>query len=371
MAEEPQVHQGLTDEGIIDVPGLASRWVRLADGRRAHYMTSGDKGPAVILLHGGIEGSSGTAGWRFMAPFLGANGFRVYCPDRPAYGLADTSNLAYLDAGPKAQVEFIKMFADALCLDTFHLAGNSAGCTASAWFVINHPDRIKSVAFIAGGIGDVAGPKKVAPAQSKFTPSPDFQRKAFDGSSAESMKEMMASIIYREAAVSPEMVEMRVRAAKTQRAAREGLGGPTIGRQLALTDDPNILQFMSTKERITRLTFPMIYLYGLLDVLLPVENGFNQEDHVSNIQFFYPDETGHQGQTDRPDIFNQTFLEFFRDGKVSWPTAQAAGVSLRRPIDPNRVEEPEGGFPAPKPEIYSDITTLRAGLKALNLKSEL
>jgi len=48
----------LTDEGIIEVPGLASRWVRLASGAKAHYVTSGDSGPAVLLLHGGLPGSS-------------------------------------------------------------------------------------------------------------------------------------------------------------------------------------------------------------------------------------------------------------------------------------------------------------------------
>jgi 2-hydroxy-6-oxonona-2,4-dienedioate hydrolase len=109
----------------------------------------------------------------------------------------------------------------------------------------------------------------------------------------------------------------------------------------------------------------MIYFYGLLDVLLPVENGFNQEDHVPNIQFFYPDEAGHQGQTDRPAVFNQAFLEFFRDGKVSWPTAREAGVSLRRPINPKLVEEAPGGFPQPNPGMYADIATLRRGLNAL------
>src|SRR3984885_14658358 len=108
---------GLTEENIIHIPGLYSRWVRLANGAKAHYVTSGETGPAVILLHGGIEGSSGTAGWRFMCNFLGENGFRVYAPDRPAYGLSDTSNIAYLEAGFKAQVEFVRMFADALCLD--------------------------------------------------------------------------------------------------------------------------------------------------------------------------------------------------------------------------------------------------------------
>ena len=83
--------RGLTEEGIIHIPGIYSRWVRLASGAKAHYITTGESGPAVILLHGGIEGSSGTAGFRFMCNFLGSNGFRVYAPDRPGFGKADTS----------------------------------------------------------------------------------------------------------------------------------------------------------------------------------------------------------------------------------------------------------------------------------------
>ena len=75
LTQDPSSH-GLTDEDIIHIPGLLSRSVRLENGAIARYVTSGETGPAVILLHGGIEGSSGTAGWRFMAPFLGANGFQ-------------------------------------------------------------------------------------------------------------------------------------------------------------------------------------------------------------------------------------------------------------------------------------------------------
>ena len=49
----------LTDEGIIEVPGMLSRWVRLGSGCKAHYMTSGETGPAVILMHGGLIGARG------------------------------------------------------------------------------------------------------------------------------------------------------------------------------------------------------------------------------------------------------------------------------------------------------------------------
>lgn len=350
--------RGLTEDGIINIPGLLSRKVRLANGALAHYMTAGETGPAVILLHGGIEGSSGTAGWRFMATMLGANGFRVYAPDRPGFGMSDTTKQEYLDPYPLAQVEFVKQFADALGIEKFHLSGNSAGCAVSAYFVVNHPDRVLSVAFIAGSLGDITEKPRLEPSAGKFTKDPNYQVKLWDGT-AEGMNDLMSGIIYAKQAVWPELIEMRVRQAAKQREAR---GGPWHSRAILFETDPNRMQVITTKNRIDKLTIPMIYMYGLQDVLIPVENGFMQEDSVPNIQFFYPDECGHQGQTDQPDMFNQTFLEFFSTGKISWETAKWAGVSRRRPIDPNIVEAPDGGFPPSVPEAYVDHPTLMAAI---------
>ena len=62
---------------------------------------------------------------------------------------------------------------------------------------------------------------------------------------------------------------------------------------------------------------------------------------MPDVQFFYPENTGHQAQTDSPELVNQVFLEFFRDGKVSWETAKAAGISTRRPPHPDRVAMPD------------------------------
>jgi pimeloyl-ACP methyl ester carboxylesterase len=350
----------LTEEDIVYVPGMHSRWVRLANGAKAHYTTSGETGPAIIFAHGGIEGSSGTAGWRFQAPFLGANGFRVYCPDQPGFGWSDTSDPEYLRRSPKDHVDFIKMFADALCLDKFYISGNSMGCATSVNTVVAHPDRVLGVVFIAGGLGDVVDPaKRVQGKDSKFSANPDYVGPGFDGTD-DSMRVLMEGIIYAKSAIWPELVTMRVKAAGRQRAARAAAGLPITpqGQQ----QDPNITANLSTNGRLQRLNIPMIYLYGLNDVLSPVENGFNQEDAVPNIQFFYPDECGHQGQTDQPDMFNQVMLEFFRDGKVSWPTAQWAGVSRRRAINPALVQEPAGGFPQPVPQAYTDPDTLRKAL---------
>ena len=318
----------LTEEEIISVPGMLSRWVRLANGAKAHYMTSGDTGPVVILLHGGIVGSSGTAGWRFMAPFLGANGFRVYCPDQPGFGWADTREAYWPVHGTISHADFAKDFADALAIDRFHLAGNSMGADNTIQFVMTYPERVISYILIAtGSFGDNVDPSNRAP--STLT-----NRATFDGT-PESMRAMIGPIVYRKAALSDDLLNMRTAAANRQKDSNAVLR-EARGR---VRETPDLAQKFSTKDRFHKITIPGIYLYGMDDVLSPVENAYLQEDTVSNVQLFYPPECGHQGQTDQPDMFNQVFLEFFRDGIVSRKTADWAGVSKRRPEIASLVEQ--------------------------------
>jgi 2-hydroxy-6-oxonona-2,4-dienedioate hydrolase len=318
----------LTDEELVEVPCMASRWVRLANGAKAHYMTAGDSGPSIILLHGGIAGSSGTAGWRFMAPFLGANGFRVYCPDQPGFGWADTREAFWPGDGTLSHVEFAKEFADALCLDRFFLAGNSMGADNTLQFVMTYPERVIRYILIAtSSFGDNVD-------SSLRVPSTLTNRAVFDGTT-ESMRAMIEPIVYRKAALSQDLLQMRTSAANRQKESQEVL---RLARQ-KVQQDPNMAQKLSTKDRFKKLTIPGIYLYGKDDVLAPVENGYAQEDTLSNVQLFYPEECGHQGQTDQPDMFNQVFLEFFRDGFVSRKSAEWAGVSKRKPEMTELVEQ--------------------------------
>jgi len=189
----------LTDEGLIDVPGIASRWVRLANGARAHYSTAGDKGPAIVLLHGGLPGSSGLVGWRFMLPFLAEQGYRVYAPDRPGFGLADTRPEYWPRRGFVSWAEFVGDFVDALCLDQFFLSGNSNGAQTAVYYAINHPERIIRMPLIAtGGFSQNMG---IDP--SKLKKAVEIPR--FDGTE-ESMQVLMNSIIYRKETVSKELL---------------------------------------------------------------------------------------------------------------------------------------------------------------------
>ncbi len=307
----------------MKVDGLLSRWVRLPGGVKAHYVTAGETGPAVILLHGGINGSSGTAGYRFMAPFLAAHGFRVYCPDMPAYGLTEDPAGFYQEV-IAGHVDFVHDFATALCLDRFHLAGNSLGCINTVYYVISHPERVLSYALISGVIGDLV-PKEEEQAVRDSVGHRPVRMFRFDGT-AESMRSVMTEMIRSGDAVSDDLVEMRTLAANLHTDEHARHIALAYGERPA-TDRVRL----TTKGRLDTLPIPAIYLYGRQDVALPVELGYLQEERLPNVQFFFPDDCGHQGQTDQPEMFNQVFLEFFRDGRVSRATADWAGVSKNRP----------------------------------------
>ena len=313
----------LTDEGLIDIPGVASRWVRLANGARAHYSTAGDTGPAVVLLHGGIQGSSGMAGWgRWMMPHLASNGFRVYAPDQPGFGLSDTRPEFRPTHGVLSHVQFVNDFADALCLDRFHLAGNSMGATNTAHYVVEHPERVISYILIAtylqpelGADPDGTGMRKLG----------GIQLPEWDGT-AKGMGEMMDLIIIRKEGISEDLKEMRTRMAHRQAESREAF----MNARNVINSDAGLKQKWMLKGRLDQLETPAIYVYGLEDVLIPVAAGYEQEELLPNIKFYYPENTGHQGQTDTPELHNRIFSEFFLTGKLSPELEKEAGVSGRR-----------------------------------------
>ncbi len=355
----------LTEENLVHTPGIASRFVRLGSGAKAHYMASGDTGPAVILLHGGAAGASSTLGWRHLPQFLGANGFRVYCPDLPGYGLTDPgpAGQEYSKLGTIGESLFLNDFADALCLDTFFMGGQGTGMELIVQYVMAHPERVPGMLLIDGrlwGLVDIA--KRVVTKDGKWASEPGREPLPSDSPEAERMASQMLGMTVNPSTVWPSLVTMRLKHAAFQ-AESFSLRQPANER---IANDPNLQQLVSIKGRFDKLTIPAVYLFGLQDNNNPVENGFLQEDlGLENIQFFYIDECGHQGQNDQPEKFGQISLEFFRDGKVSWKTAEWVGVSRRTPINANLVEEPSGGFPSPVPDFYNQFTReAKAAVKA-------
>lgn len=282
-----------------------------------------EDGSPVILLHGGLPGSSGPAGWRFMLPALAERGLRVYAPDRPGFGLADTREKYWPKRGFLSWSTFVGDFADALGLDTFQLGGNSQGAHTAVFYTVANPERVTSLALIACGQWN---PDLEIPVDAL---APGITAPAWTGSE-ESMRDMMTTIIHRKETITDALIANRNANAVLQ---KESLAAASAWNARALTE-PQIGQAHRLRDRFERLTIPIIYLYGRQDVLSPVENAYLQEDILTNVQFFYPDECGHQGQTDQPELFNDVFGEFLTTGHVPADLATAAGISRRRPVLP-------------------------------------
>jgi pimeloyl-ACP methyl ester carboxylesterase len=190
---------------------------------------------------------------------------------------------------------------------------------------VRYPHRVKKFILIAGPVGDLIS----------FGTTDLKADVGWDGT-RETMKKMMNSIIHHPEAITDDLLEMRMRSADIHKDGWIAWQKATVRGEVP----PDIAIAMSTKNRLDRLEIPALCLYGKNDVILPVhELGHRVEDALPRVQFFYPDDCGHQGQTDQPELFAQVFTEFFRDGRVSRETADRAGVSDRRPEIPKLVEQ--------------------------------
>ena len=301
----------LTEEGILHVPGVYSRWVRLANGAKAHYVTAGETGPAVILLHGGLPGSAGIALWRLMLPALAEAGFRAYAPDRPGFGLSDLREEYWPHYGTFSWTDYVHDFANALCLDRFHLTGSSQGASVTAQYVVEHPERITNYALIASfslmgqlGLDDDGKARERLPSAYNTIP--------WDGSK-ETMRKNLSSIAYDGAFVSDDLVDMRTWIANAQQHSFK------VAEEFNsnIRKHPVYAQRYNLKGRLDRLDIPAIYLWGKSDVMAPVEAGYAQQKILTNMKFYFPDRCGHNAQNDRSELVNRMFVEFFKTGKVS------------------------------------------------------
>lgn len=310
-------------------PAFDSRTVELRTGAVAHYVVAGpEDGAPVILLHGGLAGSSGAAGFRFMIPALAQKGLRVYAPDRPGFGKADTRPEHWPVRGFLSWAEFVEDFVDALGLEKVSIGGNSQGAQTGAYFAVRNPERVERMILIAcGGLNPVLD----IPAEelTKGLPIPTW-----DGTE-ESMRDQLLAIVHRTEAIDDDLIRMRCDAAEQQKEAFEAAGR---WNKRALTD-PTYAQAHRLTGHLDQLQLPILYLYGRNDVLGPVQNAYLQEDRLPNVQFFYPDECGHQGQTDQPEMFNTVFGEFFSTGELTRATAEWAGISTRRPELPGLIAD--------------------------------
>jgi len=125
--------------------GLSKKSIQVED-HKVYYLEGG-RGETVVLLHGIFSEKDHFVDF---AREL-TDRYRVVIPDIPGFG--ESTRLAGGQYDYVTQGKRLQIFFDALGLDNFHIAGNSMGGTLAALYSIQHPDRVKSLAFIGAPHG--------------------------------------------------------------------------------------------------------------------------------------------------------------------------------------------------------------------------
>ena len=131
------------------------RFAETSFGRIA-YVEQG-KGPAAIFFHGfSLNGFQ----WRGALGLLSAHR-RCIALDFMGMGYTETS--ANQALSPQAQVDMVVAFLDALGVDTVDIVANDSGGTIAQLFVVQHPERVRTLLLTNCDVHENSPPKDFLP----------------------------------------------------------------------------------------------------------------------------------------------------------------------------------------------------------------
>jgi abhydrolase domain-containing protein 6 len=120
----------------------------VAVGNGVLYYSKAGNGPNILLLHGLFAQKEQ---WNGILCLLSAAGYTAIAPDLPGYG--KSVDFPLMDYKLENQVALLQQFMDTLGIDAFDLAGSSMGGAIAALYVQQHPQQIRTLAFIGSPLG--------------------------------------------------------------------------------------------------------------------------------------------------------------------------------------------------------------------------
>ncbi len=132
---------------FMSVNGVQERTIDV-DGLPTRYLTAGDDGPPLVLLHGVGDNA---LDWRWVMPAL-ARSHRVYAPALP--GAGESAKPEDADYSPVFFERFVAAFLDALGIARAAVVGNSLGGLVGLRLALSELSRVSALGLVASaGLG--------------------------------------------------------------------------------------------------------------------------------------------------------------------------------------------------------------------------
>jgi pimeloyl-ACP methyl ester carboxylesterase len=270
----PPPPQAPATEGWFPVPG-----------GKLFYWDTGGKGVPVVLMHP-MTGSAHS--WVYQQPVLTAAGYRVLAfSRRGAAGSQVDPNVE--EAAPG---DDLVLFAEALKLPRFHLAGAAAGAFAAVRYALAHQDRLLSLT-VAGSLMGLSEPAHVA--RTKALMPPEFM------ALPAAFRELSPS--YR--AANPEGVARWLAIEESALSATVDKASASVQAKARSTATAG-----PTFADLRRLALPVHLIFGDADLYSPPALARPLLQVLPHARLTVIGEAGHATFWEQPDVFNAALLPF-------------------------------------------------------------
>ncbi len=264
---------------------------------KLHYRHwEGEGSEKVLLLHG-FAGS--TFSWRYTAPALAEEGYRVIAVDLPGFGLSERSLSFTPTAGKRAELlwsllESLEPGSD------WHLVGHSMGGGVVSAMALQKPEQIQSISLVAGAIPDSSRGRS-----SWVFYYPPLQR---------AVRHLATRVLLTE-----ENVENALASAYGRMPAESEFEG--YYRPLLIENtDAALVEMLKTGEKnllneTESLRVPVLLIWGEEDAWVQLEEGYKLDSLLPDSELVVMPGEGHCPMETSPGKFNSILFQFLDDNR--------------------------------------------------------
>ncbi|MFN4218330.1 MAG: alpha/beta fold hydrolase [Candidatus Bipolaricaulia bacterium] len=273
------------------------RWLHI-DGLRIRCLVAGERGPTIVLLHGGGIDSASLS-WRLALEAL-APYYCVYAPDLPGYGASDKPALAYTT---EFFIEFVQKLLDALKLSRVSLIGLSMGGAIALGVALRAPQRIEKLVLVDSyGLQERFRAHVLVWALTRWPKLQDIAALPIRYSKV-LLRWGMRLLTGNPSFITPELVEEVARWARDPHARR------AFARWLRDEISWHRVKTNFLSE-LSRIEAPVLLIHGERDRVVPVEAVRRAQRLFKNARLFVISGCGHWAPRERPEEVHRAIVEF-------------------------------------------------------------
>ncbi len=138
----------MTAEAPTPVLGGEQHYYAWRTGKVFYHAGGAEDAPPMVLIHG-FHAAASSYEWRYTFDFFVTQGYRVYAPDLPGFGLSDRPAMTYDD---EVYIAFIGDFLRDVAQAPAVVIATSVGAALSIATAARHPDRVAKMVLI-GALG--------------------------------------------------------------------------------------------------------------------------------------------------------------------------------------------------------------------------